>query len=61
MMGSYTIHKVVREDDKLFHALVVYLTPSKYVLHQAHDTLGTARTYQCLKTIILLVLLERMA
>ena len=45
-------HKVVREDDKLFHALIVPIVFSKYVLYQAHDALGhngTAWTYQCLK------------
>ena len=46
------LHKVVRGDDKLFHALVVLLALRKYILHQVHDALGhngTARTYQCLK------------
>ena len=45
---SGLLPKVVREDDKLFHALVV----SKYVLLNAHDALGhkgTARSYRCLK------------
>ena len=43
---------VVREDDELFHALVIPITFSKYILHQVHDALGhngTARTYWCLK------------
>ena len=42
------LHKVVREDDKLFHALVVPVTFSKYVLHQMLDALGhndIARAY----------------
>ena len=46
------LHKVVREDDKLFHMSMVPITFSKYILHQAPDTLcnnGTARTYQYLK------------
>ena len=46
------VYKVGREDDKLFHVLVVPLTLSKYVLHQVHDALGhngTGRTYPCLK------------
>ena len=45
------LHKVLRENDKLFHALVVSINLSKYILHQMHDALGhngTARTYQCL-------------
>ena len=46
------LHKDVREDDKLFHALVVTITFNKYILHQACDALGhngTARSYHCLK------------
>ena len=46
------LHKVVREADKLFHALVVPVTFSKYILHQVHNASchsDTARTYQCLK------------
>ena len=46
------LHNGVRVDDKIFHALAVPATVSKYILHQAHDALGdsgTARTYQCLK------------
>ena len=35
------LHKVVREDDKTFHALVVPTLLAKYVLHEAHDALGT--------------------
>ena len=31
------LHKVVREDDKLFYALVVPLAFSKYILHQVYD------------------------
>ena len=44
--------KVVRENDKLFHALKAPLGLSKHLLHQAHNALGhsgTATTYQCLK------------
>ena len=43
--------KVLRDDEKLCHALVVPIF-SKYVLYQALDALGqhgTARTYQCLE------------
>ena len=42
------LHKVVREDDKLFHVLVVPVAFSKYVLHHMHDALGhngTDRTF----------------
>ena len=42
------LHKVVKEDDKLLHALVGPVVFSKYVLHQAHDALGhngTATNY----------------
>ena len=42
------LHKVVTEDDKLFHALVEPIACRKYSLHQVHDTLGhsgTARAY----------------
>ena len=42
--------KFVREDDKLFHALVP-ITSSKYILLQVHDALGhngTDKNYQCL-------------
>ena len=42
------LHKVVRKDDEIFHALVVLVTFSKYLLHQVNDALGhnsTARTY----------------
>ena len=35
------LHKVVREDDKTFHALVVPTLLAKYVLHEAHVALGT--------------------
>ena len=35
------LHKVVRQDDKTFHALVVPTLFAKYVLHEAHDALGT--------------------
>ena len=35
------LHKVMREDDKTFHALVVPTLLAKYVLHEAHDALGT--------------------
>ena len=44
----------MREDDELFYALVVLLTPSKYILHQVQDALGhngTARAYWYLKWI----------
>ena len=34
------LHKIVREEDKPFHALVVHITCNKYVLHQLHDALG---------------------
>ena len=34
------LHQVVREDYKLFHAVMVPLALSKYILHQAHDALG---------------------
>ena len=47
------LHNIVREDDKLFHALVVPLVlTTKYILHQVHNALGhsgTARPYWCLK------------
>ena len=46
------MHEVVREDDKLFHALVVSITLSKYILHQVHETLGhniTGTTYQYIR------------
>ena len=46
------LHKVVIEDDKPFHALVVLIVFSKYILHQAHDGLGhngASRTYQCMQ------------
>ena len=46
------LHKVVREDDKPFHALMVLKPLSKYILHQKHYALGhngIARTYQCLR------------
>ena len=42
----------MREDDQLFHMLVLPVVLSKYILLQAHDAVGhngTARTYQCLK------------
>ena len=45
-------YEVMREDDKLFNALVVHLTLSKFILHQVHDALGqhcTARAHQYLK------------
>ena len=35
------LHKVVRQDDKTFHALVVPTLLVKYVLHEAHDAMGT--------------------
>ena len=43
-------------DDEMFHALVVFITMSKYILHQAHDTLGhngIAITYQYLEQCII--------
>ena len=46
MLSSYT--KVVRENGKLFHALVLPITLSKYVFHQVYDALGhngSTRTY----------------
>ena len=42
----------MREDDKLFHVLVVPVPFSKYILHQVYDALGhsgTSRTYEHLK------------
>ena len=33
-------HKVVREDDNLFHALAAPNVFNKYVLHQANDVIG---------------------
>ena len=54
MSNNKLFHKVVREDDKLFHALVVPLAVSKDVWHQVHGVLGhnsIARTYQYLKQI----------
>ena len=50
------LHKVVKEDDKLFHVPVVPKSLSKYILHQVHNVLGhngTARTYQYLKNCII--------
>ena len=38
------LHKVVGEDDKLFYALVVPLTLSKYILHQTYNILGHSGT-----------------
>ena len=46
------LHKVVREDDKIFHALVVPIAFSKHILHDVHNTLGhicAAKTDSCLK------------
>ena len=34
------LHKAVKEDNKLFHALVVPISFSKYALHEVHDTVG---------------------
>ena len=51
------LNKVVKEDDKLFHALVVPVIFYKYILHQVDDALDhndTARSYQCLKQLHLL-------
>ena len=48
------MHKVAREDDKLFNTLLVPITLSKYILAQGHDALGhtvTARTYPYLNSI----------
>ena len=50
--NNWLLHKVVREDNKLFHTLVVSINFSKYIIHYTQDALGhkgTARTYQCLK------------
>ena len=41
----------MREDNKQFHALVLPISHSKYVLHQVNDAFihnSTARNYQCL-------------
>ena len=46
--GNGLLHKVMREDNKVFQSLVVLITFSKYVLHQVHGALGhngTARNY----------------
>ena len=46
------LHKVVREDNEIYHMLVVPQTLIKYVLHQAHGILGhndTAGMYWYLK------------
>ena len=46
--GNRLLHKVEREDDKLFHVLVAPSVFSKYILHQVNDALGhngTAKTY----------------
>ena len=46
------LHKVVREDDKIFYILVVPQTLSKYLLHQVYDALrhnGSSRIYWYLK------------
>ena len=43
-------------DDKLFHALLVPITLSKYVLHQVYDALGpngTARITDALNSYII--------
>ena len=48
MNDERLFHKVVREDHKIFHVLVVPQTLVKYILHQAYDVLGdngTAKTY----------------
>ena len=48
------LHKFVREDDKMFHMLVVPENLSKSILHKAHNAIGhngTARTYWYLKWI----------
>ena len=48
------LHKVVRDDDKLFPALVVPITFNKYILYEAHNSLhhnGTSKTYQCLRQV----------
>ena len=45
------LHESLREDAKLFYALVVPIIFNEYVLHQSYETLGhngTARTYWCL-------------
>ena len=34
------LHGIEREDDKIFHMLVILQTPVKYILHQAHDAQG---------------------
>ena len=34
------LHKVMKGDDKLFHALLVPIILSKYILHEVHDALG---------------------
>ena len=34
------LHQIMRDDDKIFHMLVVPQTLSKYILHQAHNMLG---------------------
>ena len=34
---SRLLYKVMREDEKWFHALVIPIIFSKYVLHQVHD------------------------
>ena len=42
------MQNVVREDDNLFHAVVIPVALRKYISHQTHDALGlngTARTY----------------
>ena len=52
--GNGLFHKIVREDDKLFHVLVVPIAFSKYILHQVLDALGhngNVRAYQCLKVL----------
>ena len=46
------LHKVMKEDNKSFHALLVPWALIKYILHQMHDTLGhigTFRTYWYVK------------
>ena len=51
-MDDGLLHKIVREDDKIFHMLAVHWTLNKYILHQMHNALehnGRARTYWYLK------------
>ena len=48
MHNKKLLHKVVREDNKYFHVLVVPQALTRYVLHQAHNEFGhngTTRTY----------------